>query len=43
MIFIYLFFYFWLPWVFIAKHGLTLVMVCGRLIAAASLIAEHRL
>ena len=27
--------YFWLPWVFIAAHGL--------LIAVASLVAEHRL
>ena len=44
--------YFWLHWVFVAAHGLSLVtasgayslaMVCGLLIVAASLVAEHRL
>ena len=45
-------FYFWLRWVFVAAHGLSLIAVsrgatllCGRrlLIAVASLVAEHRL
>ena len=48
---IYLFVYFWLPWVFIAMHRLSLVVasrvysavVHGLLIAVASLVAEHRL
>ena len=35
--------YFWLCWVFVSAHGLSLVVVCGLLIAVASLIAEHRL
>ena len=43
---------FWLLWVFIALHGLSLVAatrgyspasVRGRLTAVASLVAEHRL
>ena len=43
---------FWLLWVFVAAHGLSLVtasgayslaMVCGLLIVVASLVAEHRL
>ena len=47
--FIYLF---WLHWVFVALHGLSLVVASGRvlfiavhglLIAEASLVAEHRL
>ena len=45
----YLFIYFWLCWVFVATHGLSLVVskwgyslvaVCGLLIEVASLIAE---
>ena len=39
-IFIYLF---WLCWVFVAVHGLSLVAAPGLLIAVASLVAEHRL
>ena len=51
-IFIYLFVYIWLPWVFTAAHGLTLVaggggyplVAVGRLlIAVASLMEGHRL
>ena len=38
-----LFIYFWLCWVFVAAHGLSLVVVQGLLIAVASLVAEHRL
>ena len=46
------FMYFWLCWVFVATHGLSLVMesrgsslvlVRGLLIAEASLVTEHRL
>ena len=49
---IYLFIYLWLCWVFVPVHGLSLVVasrgyhlavVRGRLIAVASLVAEHRL
>ena len=47
----YLFICFWLCWVFVAAHGLSLVVasrdylvvVQGSLIVVASLIAEHRL
>ena len=36
--------YFWLRWVFVAAHGLSLVAVSGGLlIAVTSLVAEHRL
>ena len=51
-LFIYfILFYFWLPWVFIAACGLSLVAVSrgysvavhGLLIAVASLVAEHGL
>ena len=47
-----LFIYFWLHWVFIAAHGLSLVtvsrgllfaVVCGFLIEVASLVVEHGL
>ena len=42
------FIYFCLRWVFVAVHGLSLgglpfVVVCGLLIAVASLVAEHGL
>ena len=37
------FIYFWLLWVFVAARGLSLVVVCGRLIAVASLAGAHRL
>ena len=37
------FIYFWLLWVFVAAHGLSLVAASGLLIAVASLVAEHRL
>ena len=47
----FLFVYFWLCWVFVAMHTLSLVVVsgvysslqCGLLIAVASLVAEHGL
>ena len=48
----YLFIYFWLPWVFVAMHGLfsscgerglLFIAVRGLLIAVASLVAEPRL
>ena len=42
-LFIYLFIYFWLCWVFVAAHRLSLVTVCRLLIALASLVAEHSL
>ena len=38
-----LFIYFWLRWVFVAAHGLSLVAVSGLLIAVASLVVEHGL
>ena len=38
-----LFIYLWLHWVFVAARGLSLVAVCGLLIAVASLVAEHGL
>ena len=51
LLFIYLFIYlFWLHWVFVAAHGLSLVAASGGLlfvavrrllIAVASLVAEH--
>ena len=48
--FSFLFFNFWLHWVFVAVHGLSLVaasrgysVVHGLLIAVASLVAEHGL
>ena len=37
-----LFIYFWLPRVFLAVCGLSLVVVCGLLIVVASVVAEHR-
>ena len=37
---VYLFIYFWLHWVFIAAHRLSLVAAHGLLIAVASLVAE---
>ena len=48
----YLFIYFWLSWVFLAMHGLSLVAVpggyslvavCRPLVVMSSLAAEHRL
>lgn len=39
----FLVFNFWLHWVFIAAHWLSLIAVCGILVAVASLIAEHGL
>ena len=33
----------WLYWVIVAACGLSLVAVCGLLIAVASLVAEHGL
>ena len=35
--------FFWLRWVFVAAHRLSLVAASGLLIAVASLIAEHGL
>ena len=50
LIITYLFIYFWLRWVFIAVRRLSLVaasrgysLLCERLIAVASLVAEHGL
>ena len=49
---VYMFFFFWLHWVFIAARvflqfaesgGYSPVVACGLLIAVASLVAEHRL
>ena len=40
---IFYLFYFGLCWVFIAAHGLSLVVVNGLLIAEVFLVAEHRL
>ena len=34
------FIYFWLHWVFVAAHGLSLVVEMGLLIAVAPLVAE---
>ena len=48
----FIFLDFWLCWVFVAVHQLSLVaagrhysqaVVCGLLITVASLVAEHRL
>ena len=36
------YFIFWLLWVFVSAHGLSLVVVCGPLITVASLVGEHR-
>ena len=49
---VYLLFFFWLHWIFIAVHELSLVVVSrgsspvvvhGLLIVVASLVSEHRL
>ena len=37
------FLFFWLCWVFIATHRLSLVGVCGALLAVASLVVERGL
>ena len=48
----YLFIYFWLHWVFVAVHGLSLavasgdyslVVVCGLVTVLVPLVAEHGL
>ena len=39
---IYLFI-FWLRWVFVAAHRLSVVVVSGLFIAVASLVVQHRL
>ena len=50
--FLHSIFFFWLRWVSVAAHGLSLVaasegllfiVMCGLLTAVASLVAEHRL
>ena len=41
--FIYFCVIFWLCWVFIVVHRISLLAVCRLLIAVASLAAEHRL
>ena len=33
---------FWLHWVFIAVHRLSLVAACGLFTVVASLVVEHR-
>lgn len=38
-----LFIYLWLPWVFLAAHGLSRVAMYGLLVAVASLTSEHGL
>ena len=52
LIFIYVFIYFWLHWVFVAAHGLSLVVASrgyslvaenGHLIVVASLVLERGL
>ena len=40
--FLLLFIYFWLCWVFIDAHELSLVVVHGILIVVVSFVAEHR-
>ena len=42
-LFMYAFIYLWLHWVFLPACGLSLVVVRGLPIAAASLVAEPRL
>ena len=39
---LFLMIYFWLNWVFIVAHGLSLVVVYRLLIAVDSLVLEHR-
>ena len=50
--YLFIYFYFWLHWVFVAarrlfsscsERGLLFVAVCGLVIAVASLVAEHGL
>ena len=41
--YINVFLYFWLCWVSVAAHGLSLVAAGGLLVVVASLVAEHRL
>ena len=41
--YLFIFISFWLHGVVVAAHGLSRVVVCGLLIAVASLVAEHRL
>ena len=38
----YLFIYFWLCWLFVA-HRLSLLVMCGFLVAVTSLVTEHGL
>ena len=40
---LYLFFLFWLRWVFVAAHRLSLVAASGLLIVVASLVVKHGL
>ena len=40
---LFIYFYFWLCWVFVDAHGLSLVEASRLLIAVASLVAEHGL
>ena len=42
-IYLFILSFFWLCWVFVAGHGLSLVEVLRLLIAGASLVAEHGL
>ena len=39
-VYLFIFIYLWLCWVFVAAHGLSLV-VSGLLIVVASVVAEH--
>ena len=49
---LFIYFYFWMHWVFISVHGLSLVVVCvgyslvtvcGLLLVVVSPVTEHRL
>ena len=39
----YFIYYFWLHWVFVATHGISLVVALRLLFVVASLITEHSL
>ena len=41
LFYLFIFLFFWLHWVFVTAHGLSLVALHGLLIVVASLVAEH--
>ena len=43
IVFYFITLFFWLCWVFIAVHGLSVVVLSRLLIAVVSLVAEHKL